>query len=58
MNFIEAYKKGQAGANKGLPMGEGLEDVSASINDIQRAMVYVIAAAAKAKNNFLFDDVV
>ena len=55
MNFIEAYKKGQAGANKGLPMGEGLEDVSASINDIQRAMVYVVAAAAKAGKSTFVD---
>lgn len=55
MNFIEAYKKGQAGANKGLPMGDGLESVSASINDIQRAMVYVIAAAAKAGKSTFVD---
>lgn len=55
MNFIEAYKKGQAGANKGLPMGEGLEEVSASINDIQRAMIIVIAAAAKAGKSTLVD---
>lgn len=55
MNFIEAYKKGQAGANKGLPMGEGLEEVSASINDIQREMIYVVAAAAKAGKSTFVD---
>jgi hypothetical protein len=52
MNLIEAYKKGQEGANKGLPMGEGLENISAAINDLQRAMIYVVAGAAKGKIKF------
>jgi len=52
MNFIEAYKKGQEGVNKGLPMGEGLENISASINDLQKATIYVVAGAAKGKIKF------
>lgn len=55
MNFIEAFKKGQAGANKGLPMGEGLEEVSRSVNDVQRETVYVAAAAAKAGKSTFVD---
>ena len=31
MNFVEEFKKGQAGLNKGLPMGEGLETISKAI---------------------------
>lgn len=55
MNLIEAYKKGQEGANKGLPMGEGLENISAAINDLQRAMIYVVAGAAKGGKSTLVD---
>ena len=55
MNFIEAYKKGQEGTNKGLPMGEGLENISAAINDLQRAMIYVVAGAAKGGKSTLVD---
>ena len=40
MNFIEEYKKGQTGGNKGLPMGEGLLNVTKAINGVQRARIY------------------
>lgn len=49
MNFREAYERGQAGANKGISMGEDLKVVSSAINNLQRAMIYVVAAAAKGK---------
>ena len=48
MNFIEEYKKGQNSGNKGLPMGEGLSNLSKHINGIQRARIYGIAAEPKA----------
>ncbi len=48
MNFIEEYEKGQRGGNKGLPMGDGLMNVSRAINGVQRGRIYGIAAAPKA----------
>lgn len=55
MNFKEAYKKGQAGSNKGLPMGEGLKSIQSAINGLLRAMIYVIAAAAKGGKSTFVD---
>lgn len=54
-NFIEEYKKGQAGKNKGLPMGEGLNHISKAINDVQRGMIYGVAAAPKAGKSTFVD---
>lgn len=48
MNLIEEYKKGQAGGNKGLYMGDGLENISKAINGVQRGRIYGVAAAPKA----------
>jgi len=47
MNFREAFKAGQLGANKGLPMGEGLKALAVAMNDIQRGRIYTVAAAPK-----------
>lgn len=47
MNIIKAFEAGQKGANKGLPMGEGLKNISMAINDIQRGRIYTVAAAPK-----------
>ncbi len=55
MNFIEEYKKGQLGGNKGLPMGEGLMNVSKAINGVQRARIYGIAAPPKAGKSTFTD---
>lgn len=55
MNFIEEYKKGQNSGNKGLPMGEGLSNLSKHINGIQRARIYGIAAAPKAGKSTFVD---
>ena len=54
MNLIEEFKKGQAGGNKGLPMGLGLANISNAINGVQRGRIYGIAAAPKAKENGAF----
>jgi hypothetical protein len=55
MNFIEEYKKGQTGGNKGLPMGEGLMNISKAINGVQRGRIYGIAAAPKAGKSTFVD---
>ena len=47
MNLIEAFKSGQKGANKGLPMGEGLKAISLAINGVQRGRIYTVGAAPK-----------
>lgn len=53
--FIEAYKRGQQGANKGLPMGDGLRSVSRSVNNLQRAMIYGVAAPPKGGKSTFVD---
>lgn len=55
MNFKEAFKAGQKGANKGLPMGEGLKPLSQAMNDIQRGRIYTVAAAPKGGKSTLVD---
>lgn len=55
MNFIEEYKKGQKGGNKGLPMGDGLMNVAKAINGVQRGRIYGIAAAPKAGKSTFTD---
>lgn len=47
-NFISEYKKGQAGLNKGLPMGEGFVNLSKAINGVQKQRIYVVAGAPKS----------
>lgn len=44
MNFIEEFKKGQSGGNKGLPMGEGLINLSNAVNGLQKGRLYGVAA--------------
>lgn len=55
MNFIEEFKKGQLGGNKGLPMGEGLQSIYSAINGLLRGMIYVVAAAAKGGKSTFVD---
>ena len=55
MNFIEEYKKGQKGGNKGLPMGPGLMNVAKAINGVQRSRIYGVAAAPKAGKSTFVD---
>lgn len=55
MNFIEEFKKGQSGGNKGLPMGEGLDNISQRINGVQRQRIYGVAASPKAGKSTFVD---
>lgn len=55
MNFIDAFKKGQEGSNLGLPMGEGLQNLSTDLRGTQRAMIYAVAAAPKGGKSTLVD---
>lgn len=55
MNFIQEFKKGQTGGNKGLPMGEGLISLSNAINGVQKARMYGLAAPSKAGKTTLAD---
>lgn len=55
MNFKEAFFKGQQGSNVGLPMGIGLSLIARAIRGIQRAMIYVVAAAPKGGKSTLVD---
>ena len=55
MNLIEAFKSGQKGANKGLPMGEGLKAISLAINGVQRGRIYTVGAAPKGGKSTLVD---
>ena len=50
-NFIEEFKKGQLGGNKGLPWGPGLDNISRAINGTQRKMMYTIASPPKVGNS-------
>lgn len=47
MNFIEEFKEGQKGKNKGFYMGEGFDNISKSINGIQKHRIYTIASPPK-----------
>lgn len=55
MNFEAAFKKGQQGSNKGISMGKDLSVISSAIGNLQRAMIYVVAAAAKGGKSTLVD---
>lgn len=54
-HFITEFKLGQQGANKGLPMGPGLENVSKCINGVQKGMMYGIAASPKVGKSTFVD---
>lgn len=55
MNFIESYKKGQEGGNKGIPLSGGLSKISEAINGVQRARIYGLASAPKVGKSTLAD---
>lgn len=54
-NIIEAYNAGQQGANRGLPMGDGLRSISQAINGVQRGRVYTVAAPPKGGKSTFVD---
>ncbi len=47
MNFIEEFKAGQSGKNKGIPLGPGLDNISKAINGIQKDKIFVLGAMPK-----------
>lgn len=47
MNFIEEFKKGQSGSNKGLPLGPGLSAVTQAINGTAMGRYVIIASPPK-----------
>jgi hypothetical protein len=55
MNFPEEFIKGQEGVNKGLYMGDGLSNISKSINGIQRKRIYGVASGAKVGKSTFVD---
>lgn len=54
-HFITEFKLGQSGGNKGLPMGNGLLNISRAINGVQKAMMYGIAASPKVGKSTFVD---
>lgn len=52
-NFVEEFKKGKAGRNKGLPLGPGLAKLARALNGIQRGMMYAIASSPKVGKSTL-----
>lgn len=55
MNFIEEFKFGQRGGNKGLPLGPGLEKLSKAINGIQKKMMIGVASPPKTGKSTFVD---
>lgn len=56
MNFIIEYKKGQEGGNKGLPMGNGLINISNALNGVQKHRIYGIASPPKTGKTTFVDN--
>lgn len=55
MNFIEEFKKGQSGTNKGIPFGDGLESLTEDTSGIHKGRMYVIGGAAKSGKTTFVD---
>lgn len=55
MNFIEEFKKGKEGGNKGLFMGDGVANISSAVNGLQKGRIYGVAAAPKAGKSTFVD---
>ena len=55
MNLIEEFKKGQSGGNKGLPMGDGLANVSKAVNGVQKGRMYGFAGASTSGKSTVVD---
>lgn len=53
MNFIEEFKKGQNGSNRGLPFGQGLEELTKVLNGIQKGRYFCVSAEAKVGKSTL-----
>ena len=55
MNFVAEYYFGQAGGNKGLYMGPGLDTISRTINGLQKKMMIGVASAPKVGKSTFVD---
>jgi len=55
MNFILEFKKGQQGGNKGIPLGDGLINVTNAINGLQKGRIYSVASGAKVGKSTFVD---
>jgi hypothetical protein len=55
MNLVEAFKAGQKGSNKGLPMGEGLKNIDLAINGVQKGRIYTVGAPPKGGKSTMVD---
>lgn len=49
-NFKSAYTDGQKDRNKGLYLGEGLDELHKAINGLQRGRFYALASSPKVGN--------
>lgn len=47
MFFQKKFQEGQNGNNKGLPLGEGLANITSAINGIQKGRIFTIASPPK-----------
>ena len=56
MNLLDAFAKGQEGQNKGLYMGDGLQNVSKAVNGVQRGKLYAVAGANKSGKSTFVDE--
>jgi hypothetical protein len=56
MNFKNAFKVGQRGQNKGLPLGsEGLSSFSRALRGVLKSRIYAVGAAPKVGKTTLVD---
>lgn len=55
MNFIEEFKAGQKGGNKGLPLGPGLSKLSKALNGLQKKMMIGVASPPKTGKSTFVD---
>lgn len=55
MNFIREYQKGQAGGNKGLYMGAGLDKISRAIGGVQKHRIYGVGSPPKVGKSTFVD---
>lgn len=54
-NFIEEFKKGQKGSNKGIPFGPGLDNLTRALNGVQKHTIYGIGSPPKVGKSTFTD---
>lgn len=55
MHFIEEFKKGQLGGNKGLSLGKELQHIDKAINGVQKGKIIAVAGASKSGKSTFVD---